>query len=399
MIKISKRKKNWQIKKLGEICDLYSGLWKGKVPPYIKIGVIRNTNFTKEGKLNDSDIAYLNVEKRQYEKRKLIYGDIILEKSGGGPKQPVGRVIIFDKQKGNFSFSNFTSVIRIKNSNELDFNFLHKFLFFSYISGITESMQRRSTGIRNLQLKEYKQIQISFPSLSEQRRIVRILDEVFEKVAKAKESAEKNLQNAKEVFESYLRNVFANPGTDWEEERLGEVCKVIAGQSPEGRFYNQSGKGMPFYQGKKEFREKYIGKPIIWTTKTTKEAQKGDILMSVRAPVGPINFATEKICIGRGLTAIRSNKEINKDFLFYNLLSKAKEIVGNVGAVFASINKTNIESLIIFLPSLSTQKTIVAKLDALSAGTKKLEGIYRQKLADLEELKKSVLKRAFNGEL
>ncbi|OQX24014.1 MAG: restriction endonuclease subunit S, partial [Desulfobacteraceae bacterium IS3] len=87
---------------------------------------------------------------------------------------------------------------------------------------------------------------------------------------------------------------------NWEMKKLGEICTVIAGQSPEGRFYNESGDGLPFYQGKKEFGERYIGKPTTWTSKITKEAVKGDILMSVRAPVGPINFATEKICIGRG---------------------------------------------------------------------------------------------------
>ena len=134
-------KSSWQTKKLGEVCDFLNGLWKGKESPYIKVGVIRNTNFTKEGKLDDTNIAYLDVEKKQFENRKLLYGDIILEKSGGGPKQPVGRVIIFNKREEDFSFSNFTSAIRIKNKKVLDFNFLHKFLFLSYISGITESIQ------------------------------------------------------------------------------------------------------------------------------------------------------------------------------------------------------------------------------------------------------------------
>ena len=91
----------WQIRKLGEVCDFYNGLWKGKEAPYINVGVIRNTNITKDGNLDDSEIAYLDVEKKQFVKRKLIFGDIILEKSGGGPKQPVGRVIIFNKNVKN----------------------------------------------------------------------------------------------------------------------------------------------------------------------------------------------------------------------------------------------------------------------------------------------------------
>lgn len=81
----------------------------------------------------------------------------------------------------------------------------------------------------------------------------------------------------------------------WEWKKLGEVCEVIPGQSPKSKFYNKKGDGLPFYQGKKEFKEKYIDGPKTWTTNITKEAQKDDILMSVRAPVGPVNFATQKI--------------------------------------------------------------------------------------------------------
>ena len=186
-------KEGWEIKKLDEVCEVFNGLWKGKKEPFIEVGVIRNTNFTKNGFLDDTDIAYLPVEIKQYQKRKLVFGDIILEKSGGGPKQPVGRVALFDKKGGEFSFSNFTSVIRIKENSKLVFSFLHRFLFWMYVSGITETMQRRSTGIRNLQLKEYKAIQIPIPPLPEQKRIVALLDRAFEAIDKAKANAKQNL--------------------------------------------------------------------------------------------------------------------------------------------------------------------------------------------------------------
>lgn len=138
----------WEIKKLGLVCEFGNGLWTGKKPPFTKVGVIRNTNFTKEGKLDDTDIVYLDVEQSQYEKRKLKYGDIILEKSGGGPKQPVGRVVVFDKKGGEFSFSNFTSVIRVNNSNEIDFTYLHLFLYFSYIFPIFLALPNQCKAIQ-----------------------------------------------------------------------------------------------------------------------------------------------------------------------------------------------------------------------------------------------------------
>jgi type I restriction enzyme S subunit len=119
-------KNGWHKCKLDDVCQFINGLWKGETPPFVNIGVFRNTNFTKDGTLDDSDIAYLDVEERKFEKRRLTYGDLILEKSGGGPKQPVGRVALFDKKDGEFSFSNFTAAMRVNDPKTLDFRFLHK---------------------------------------------------------------------------------------------------------------------------------------------------------------------------------------------------------------------------------------------------------------------------------
>jgi type I restriction enzyme S subunit len=154
----------------------------------------------------------------------------------------------------------------------------------------------------------------------------------------------------------------------WQTRRLGDVAEVIAGQSPEGSFYNSSGDGLPFYQGKKEFGERFIGPPTTWTSQITKIALKGDVLMSVRAPVGPVNFATEKSCIGRGLAAIRGGGSLDRNFLFYFLLSKQDEISGTEGAVFASINKAEIQKINIPLPPLPEQQRLVRILDEAFEG-------------------------------
>jgi len=199
----------WQTRPLGDVCRFANGLWKGEKPPYAKVGVIRNTNFTKAGTLDYSDIAYLDVEASKLEKRRLQFGDIILEKSGGGPKQPVGRVALFDRPDGDFSFSNFTASLRVLAPDELDFRFLHRFLYWSYLSGVTEAMQSHSTGIRNLNSDAYKAIEISYPPVAEQHRIVGILDEAFAAIATARAHTEQNLRNAHEVFVSYLRSAFA----------------------------------------------------------------------------------------------------------------------------------------------------------------------------------------------
>ena len=181
----------------------------------------------------------------------------------------------------------------------------------------------------------------------------------------------------------------------WEIKKIGEVCEVIAGQSPEGKYYNNSGDGLPFYQGKKEFTEKYLGSPTTWTTNITKEAQEGDILMSVRAPVGPVNFATGNICIGRGLAAIRTSKYIDREFLFNFLIKHESEIIGNSGAVFNSINKKQIENIVIPVPPISEQKKIVTILsEAFIALTKATENAERN-LQNAREFFESYLQSIF----
>ena len=153
-----------------------------------------------------------------------------------------------------------------------------------------------------------------------------------------------------------------------QDSTIGDCCEVIAGQSPEGKYYNSDGKGMPFYQGKKDFGEKFLEEPSIWTTETPKVARKSDILMSVRAPVGPVNFATQDVCIGRGLAAIRSRGPLEVDFLFYQFLHLQPKIAGKEGAVFASINKSEIAALPIVVGPLSEQRRIVAILDEAFEG-------------------------------
>ncbi len=184
----------------------------------------------------------------------------------------------------------------------------------------------------------------------------------------------------------------------WSEnnKRIVDVCEVIAGQSPQGKYYNKIGKGLPFYQGKKEFTDRNLGEPTTWTTKITKEAFNNDILMSVRAPVGPINIATQHICIGRGLAAIRASDKVDNDYLFYFLLKHESEIVGNVGAVFNSINKTQIGNIQIPIPPLQEQKQIVALLDKAFTAIDQAKANIEKNIENAKELFQSKLNDIFS---
>jgi len=180
----------------------------------------------------------------------------------------------------------------------------------------------------------------------------------------------------------------------WQTKTLGEVAEVIAGQSPEGPFYNNSGVGLPFYQGKKEFGEKFIGPPTTWSSQITKVALEGDVLMSVRAPVGPVNFATQQSCIGRGLAAIRSGKDLDRSYLFYFLLSKQEEICVAEGAVFASIKKDDIQSIKIELPPIPEQRKIAAILSTWDKALEKLDAL----IAAKEHRRKALMQQLLTGQ-
>ena len=405
--------KGWQTRSLAEVCQFLNGLWKGEKPPFVNVGVIRNTNFAKDGKLDDVDIAYLDVEARKFEKRRLQFGDIILEKSGGGPKQPVGRVVLFDKAEGDFSFSNFTSALRVFNPDSLDFRFLHKFLYWKYLSGVTEGMQSHSTGIRNLDGDAYKAIQISFPSVPEQKRIVGILDEAFDGIATAKANADKNLQNARALFESHLHATFASHGTGWREKLFAEVvdanCSLSYGIVQPGDEYSN---GLPVVRPT-DLTRKVIYKdglkrinPALAASYRRTTLIGDELLLCVRGSTGAVSIASDELAganVTRGIVPIRFNSSyITQEFGYYILVS------GNVqtqikkktyGTALMQINIRDLRNISLSFPSLQEQQSIAKQLNALNAETQCLESIYRRKFNALEELKKSLLNKAFTGEL
>ena len=149
----------------------------------------------------------------------------------------------------------------------------------------------------------------------------------------------------------------------WQNVKLGDVCEIIAGQSPESKYYNKIGDGIPFFQGKADFS---LDSPVVrsYTTKITKLAHPLDILMSVRAPVGPTNVCNIHCCIGRGLVAIRCSDKLDSKFLrfFLKTIEKKLSATGN-GSTFEAITTQNVKDIETPLPPLDVQKKIADILD------------------------------------
>lgn len=216
-------KHNWEYKKLGDICQTISGLWTGKNPPFVNVGVIRNTNFTKQCTLNPDNIFYTDVEVKAFAKRKLQKGDIIIEKSGGSEKQPVGRPILF-LLDGEFSFSNFTATLRLKDKS-ISSIFLHKSLTSLYFNGVTRKLQSRTTGLFNLNWKEYLNLRIPVPPLEVQEQIVAELDKINETIEDCREL----LRNLDALAQSLFYDFFGDPAINpkgWRIYKIKDICSV-----------------------------------------------------------------------------------------------------------------------------------------------------------------------------
>ena len=159
----------------------------------------------------------------------------------------------------------------------------------------------------------------------------------------------------------------------WIWIRLGSLYHLEMGQSPSSQFYNQNGDGLPFYQGKADFGD-YFPTVRYWCTEPTKLADKGDVLLSVRAPIGPTNIAMERCCIGRGLAALRPLAGMPTEYLLWTLRAFEKQLDGmGTGTTFKAVSRKLLEPFPLPLPPLAEQHRIVAKVDELMGLIDRLE--------------------------
>ena len=185
----------------------------------------------------------------------------------------------------------------------------------------------------------------------------------------------------------------------WRWVRLGEVCEVIAGQSPPSSTYRTTPEGLPFFQGKADFG---VVSPVprVWCVAPKKIAQPGDILISVRAPVGPTNIADVECCIGRGLAAIRCRKNANRDFILHALRHYEEALVNKgTGSTFEAINRDDLESFAIPLPRLAEQQRIAAILEKQMAAVEKARVAAEEKLDAIDAMPSALLRKAFTGKV
>ena len=398
--------KNWKVEKFGEICRFVRGPFGGS----LKKSIFKESGYAvyeqKHAIYNRFDNVRYFVDEEKFNEMKrfeLNSGDLIMSCSG-----TIGKIAIVPDgiEKGIIN----QALLALSPKNNLNNIFLKLWM---QSENFQESLNKYSKGaaIKNIaSVKVLKNIDIPLPSIEEQKRIVSILDSAFEAIDKAKTNAEQNLKNAKELFESYLQGVFENKGSDWVEKTLKEVCaKITDGTHQTPKYFDD---GIIFLSSKNVTSGKidwdnikYIDKKQHLEMHKRVAPKVGDILLAKNGTTGVAAKVDRDLVfdIYVSLAHIRVLDEVIPDFMLYFINSPIAKKQFNKrlkGSGVPNLHLQEIREVVINFPKYKLeQKQIVQELDTLQIETKKLEAIYQQKIDDLEELKKSILQKAFNGEL
>ena len=405
-------KKGWQTKYLGEILQKTETVNPLQSPnnefDYIDVSSISNKTFSIE------ETQRLKGKDAPSRARRLVKANDVLFAT---VRPTLQRIAIVPDELDNQVCSTGYFVLRPKT--ELDYRFIFYFLFTEDFMGKMEKLQKGASypAVTDGEMREQK---ITFPPLSDQQRIVSILDEAFAGIATAKANAEKNLQNARALFESYLHTIFTNKHEEWIARKLGDetLLKIIDGdRGPNypktSDFYDE---GHCLFMNTKNVRPN--GFEFDTTMFITKEKdsqlrkgklKRGDVVMTTRGTIGNIGLYSddvefENIRINSGMLIFRVNqKQLLPAFLFEMLRShivKAQIQKYTSGAAQPQLPINTLINFTIPVPiSLETQQAIVYTINKHHIETQRLEFLYQQKLTALEELKKSVLHQVFSGEL
>lgn len=389
-------KERWQKRKLSDVCERITD-GTHQTPKYFDEGVVflSSRNVTS-GKIDWADVKYID-SKQHAEMQKRVsprINDILLAKNG-----TTGVAALVDR---DISFDIYVSLALLRPLAVIRPTFLLHFIN-SPLAKSQFTKRLKGIGVPNLHLEEIREVEIPVPPLAEQQRIVGLLDEAFANLATAQANAEKNLQNAQALFESHLQCVFTQRGNGWVETTVGEIGKVSMCKRI---FKDQTAftGDIPFYKigtfGKEpdsfipsqiynEYREKY---PF---------PKKGDVLISAPGTIGrrvrydgePAYFQDSNI-----VWITNDEKQVLNDYLYH--FYGACEWNSTKGATISRLYNDDLKRIVISFPkSPHEQRQIVCQLDALATETQRLTRIYEQKLAALDELKKSLLHQAFTGKL
>lgn len=396
-------KTGWQVQKIGSICVFQSGKTIDKSLEktsgeilYVKVGdmnlsgneeaICTSTRF-----VNSSDVSPSQI---------LPIGSVIFPKRGGAIATNKKRKIIKP------------TIVDLNTMAIVAGNLILPEYLFHWFRTIDLAEISNGTSVPQINNYSFDSTFISYPeSIPEQKQIVAILDEAFDAIDQAKSNIEKNIQNAQELFQSKLNEIFSQRGEGWQKWKLGEICKSITDGDHQPPPKTPS--GVPFITisnidkriNKIDFSNTFfVPTEYYEQIKASRKPSFGDVLYTVTGSFGIpvlIDF-TKEFCFQRHIGLIRPSEKLDSKFLYYWILSpnsyeQANEMA--TGTAQRTVSLKSLRRFTISVPSRDLQKAIVENLDILYSHVMSLEETYDKKLTQIEELKKSLLQKAFSGEL
>ncbi len=360
-------KQGWEIKKLGDLCEIKTGR--------------RDAN---HGNQNGVYHFFTCAKNHSYIDDYSFDTEAILVAGNGD----VGAVKYFkgkfDAYQRTYVLKNFESTINVR------FLFL---LLDGYLKD-TVTKQKLGNTMPYIKVGMLKSFQVQLPSPPEQKRIVEILDKAFVAIDKAKQNAEQNLKNAKEVFQSTLQSIFDNgklkaENGEWEENKLGECFRLKSGDGLTSKNMNMKG-----------VYDVYGGNGIAGKHDKYNLNRNFVIIGRVGALCGIARHINDRVWLtDNAFKAINYNYDLDNSFLVFMLNHRNLRQFARQAAQPVISNSSLKDVILLFPKSIQEQKQIVTQLDQLQAKTKHLEKIYQQKLDNLIEIKKSILQQAFDGKI
>ena len=394
-------KKGWQTKTLGEVLEKTETVNPLQSPKtefdYIDVSSVSNTTFQIE------ETQRLKGKDAPSRARKVVRtNDIIFATI----RPTLQRIAVVPEHLDKQVCSTGYFILRPKPG--IDHRFVFYSLFTENFIGHMESLQKGAS-YPAVTDGDVRAQEIPVPPLAEQQRIVGLLDEAFEGLATAKANAEKNLQNARALFESHLQSVFTQRGPGWVDRSLVSLSAHFFDSAHRTPKYQEEGipalRPRDVVNGQLNFADAACVSEEEFEVQSKRyKPAPGDIVYSRELSYGWAALLPEepRVCLSQGMCVFRPNREVNSAFLLYVLNGPAGREQATrvaVGAAHPHINLGDIKSYSIPLPSFDEQKQIAHKFDALATETQRLARLYERKHAALEALKKSLLHQAFNGEL
>lgn len=370
-------KAGWEIKKLGDISRVVNGgTPKTEVPEYwnghhrwitpAEMGK-RSSPYVSETKRRITDSGLQNSSAEMLPPYSVILSS----------RAPIGYLVI--NLQPMATNQGCKGIVPSKNLH-------HEFLYY-YLSGNVDTLRSLGTGatFKELSGGKLKEVEIPLPPLPEQQRIVGILDEAFENIALATVNAETNLKNASALFESHLNDIFSKRGDGWMETTIGEQIRLQRGFDITKELQREGHVPVVSSGGIKSFHD-------------TPMARAPGVVIGRKGTLGKV-FYLEKDYWPHDTTLWVKEFNGNLPRFVYHFLTGIDVHRLNSGAANPALNRNQVHPIRVFWPQISQQKILATQFDALAVETQRLASIYHRKLAALDELKKSLLHRAFTGQL